>query len=330
MASSLTRPISLGRLSNGLLPFRRLSQWLLAAPHPSLVCEISETHLAAARWDSDGRRLEGFGEEQLPPGMVTPSPVEVNCPKPEELAAIVTRVIAKLPLRGEEVALLLPDPVVRVFILPFETFPSRAEDAAPLLRWRLKKSVPFDVEETIVSSMKQTLPDGRLEVVAAVARQRIVREYEGLFAATGLAPGVVLSSTLSALRLLEEGGATLFVRLSGDNLTSVIVKGPNVCVYRSSIMAGGRDTLEPQAMLDELYPAVAYYQDTWGGNVERVRLVGLGNRFTHFSEVLVKELGCSVMPLVVSTDSRPLPEQAHKLVDQGLEAIVGWGLGAEN
>ena len=67
---------------------------------------------------------------------------------------------------------------MRVFILPFETLPRRADEALPLLRWRLKKSVPFDVDETVVSWMRQNGREGNLEMVTAVARQRIIREYE--------------------------------------------------------------------------------------------------------------------------------------------------------
>ena len=72
---------------------------------------------------------------------------------------------------------------MRVFILPFETLPRRADEALPLLRWRLKKSVPFDVDETVVSWMRQAGRQGALEVVTAVARQRIIREYEDILRA---------------------------------------------------------------------------------------------------------------------------------------------------
>ena len=51
----------------------------------------------------------------------------------------------------------------------------------------------------------------------------------------------------------------------GKTLTTVIVNGANLCVYRSTEMAGEAPLLDPQAMLDEVFPAIAYYQDTWGG-----------------------------------------------------------------
>ena len=91
----------------------------------------------------------------------------------------------KFPNRPPSIALLLPDEVVRVFILSFDTFPRKADEAAPLLRLRLKKSVPFDVEDTTLSWMKQVGRTGNVEVIAALARKEIVREYEQAFESRG-------------------------------------------------------------------------------------------------------------------------------------------------
>ncbi len=56
---------------------------------------------------------------------------------------------------------------------------------------------------------------------------------------------MVLSSTLATLPLIEESGATLLVRMSGKTLTTVIVRGGNLCVYRSTDMASEAALLEP-------------------------------------------------------------------------------------
>lgn len=212
---------------------RRIDRWLHAMPHPSLVVEIAPGHVAAARWGGHGD-LEDVVVESLPAGSVMPSPVDNNIAQPDAVRGALRRVFSRIPTRGAAIAVLVPDPVVRVFILPFENLPRRADEALPLLRWRLKKSVPFDVDETVVSWMRQPARDGSLELVTAVARQRIVREYEEIVESAGGSIGVLLSSTLAALPLLEERGATLLVRLSGRSLTSAIVHGANLCVYRST------------------------------------------------------------------------------------------------
>ncbi len=302
---------------------QHLEQWLNSMPHPGLVCEIAPTHVAVARWTNNHGGLGDSAMENLPEGAVVPSPIEPNLVRVDVVRSALSGVFRKVSFRGPT-ALLIPDPVVRVFILPFETFPRRADEAVPLLRWRLKKSVPFEVEETVVSSMRQGARNGSLEMVAAIARQRIVREYEEVVEAAGMVPGVVMSSTLACLPLLEERGATLLVRMNGRNLTTVIVHGLSLCVYRSTEMAADTSLLEPQAMLDEVFPAIAYYQDTWGGSVDRARVAGLGAREEIFRRALAGELKCSAGSLADAEGPRGLSEEARSLMNQELDPLVGW------
>lgn len=311
--------------SAGHGPIARIGRWLNAMPHPSCVVEIAGHRVAAARWGKNHAQLDSFAVEPLAPGVVMPSPVDANVPQPESLKFALRRLFARVPHHGAPVALLVPDMVVRVFILPFESLPRSAEDALPLLRWRLKKSVPFDVDETVVSWMRQQGKDGNLEVMAAVARQRIIREYEQAIAAVGPSASVVLGSTLASLPLLEDRGATLLVRLSGKTLTTVIARASNLCVYRSSEIAG---ELTPLAMLDEIFPAIAYYQDTWGESVDRARLAGFGSRYDAFHTALADELRVPVGPLTDAVESFRLGSSAKDLVLQDLDALVGWTLNA--
>src|SRR4029077_11343601 len=152
-------------------PMRRLDRWLNAMTHPSLAVEVSPNRVAAARWGKMRGTLESYAVEPVPFGAIVPSPVEVNIAQPDAVRGALRRVFGRVSGHGPDLALLIPDPVVRVFILQFESFPRRADEALPLLRWRLKKSVPFDVDETVVSWMRQDGRDGNLEIVAAVARE---------------------------------------------------------------------------------------------------------------------------------------------------------------
>jgi type IV pilus assembly protein PilM len=321
--SSATNPAS--QLNQtGLV--HKIDRWLNAMPHPALVIELAVSHAAAARWGKVRGSLDSYAIEPVGEGAVVPSPVDANIVKPDAVRSALRRVLSRVPSRGQDVVLLIPDPVVRVFILPFESFPRRADEALPLLRWRLKKSVPFDVDETVVSWMRQSGREGNLEILTAVARSRIVREYEEIVESLGAKVGVVLSSTLSTLPLLEDRGATLLVRMCARTLTTVIVQGGNLCVYRSTEMPAEASLLDPQAMLDEIFPATAYYQDTWGGMIDRVRLSGLGMREEIFRRALTAELKVSVGPLSESDDARQLEASAKDLLQHNLDALVGWNM----
>jgi len=296
-------------------PVRKFDRWLHATPNPGVVVEIASNYVAAAHGSS-------VATEMLPAGSVMPSPMETNITQPGAVKTALDRVLDRVSGRGSSVALLVPDPVVRIFILSFETFPRNQKEALPLLRWRLKKSVPFDVDESILSWMRQNGRLNDLEIVAAIARQRIVREYEELLDSFEARAGVVVSSTLAALPLLEEDGPILMIRMSGKTLTTAVSSGANLCVYRSSEMASEVDSLDPQVMLEEIFPAAAYYQDTYGSPVRGARLSGFGDRAAVFSDAVTKELKVSAAPL--SESASRLDSSSRDLVRQNLDAIAGW------
>lgn len=317
----------------------RLRDWLDQMPHPGVAIEISAGGVAAVRGARRRMVLEAHAFEPLPAGAVTPSPVEPNITDAAAVRAAVGRILERVDGHSAELAVVVPDQVVRVFLLQFDEFPRRSEEAIALLRWRLKKSVPFDVEETVVSYMVQSAGPSSarsaegaagagakvVDVLAAVARQRIVRQYEELLEAAGRSPRVVLSSTLAALPLVEDSRPSLLARLAGRTLTTVIVRRGVLAVYRCSEMSAGADALAPQSVLDEIYPAAAYYQDTWGEAVQQVRMAGFAGRYEEFREAVERELGCSVSPLLASGAlEERLAGDARALVDRQFDALVGW------
>ncbi len=316
----------IGAKSSGTSFIGKIDRWLHAMPHPSLVVEIAADHVAAARWGVSRGSLEGYAAEPLPAGSLMPSPVDANVTQPDAVKEGLRRVFSRLPHRSGPLALLVPDMAVRVFVLPFENLPRKAEDALPLLRWRLKKSVPFDVDETTVSWMRQAGRDGGLEVVTAIARRRILREYEELLETMDVRAGVVLSSSLAALPLLEQSGATLVARLCGSTLTTAVVQGQSLCVYRSTELAAGARQFDAQAVLEEVFPAVAYFQDTWGREIDRAYLAGFGEKADLFRGALGRELNVGVEPISAAGGARDLNPQGKSLLRQGLDGLAGWAM----
>ena len=306
---------------------RRISRWLEALPHPLLACEIAPDYVAAARWTRGGASLDSFAIEPLPAGSIVPSPVETNVANASAVRAAVGQVFGRLRARGQDLALLVPDPVVRVFVLHFDEFPRDPGEAGPLLRWKLKKSVPFEAEETLVSYMRQAPRDEGVDVVTGLARLRIIREYEMLAEAAGMAPGIVMSSTLATLPLIDDRQATLLARVSGTTLTTAIVREGLLLGYRCTDLPADASRLAPQALLDEVYPVTAFYQDSWSEGIKAVRLAGLGDRIDEFRRPLEAELRCPVGALLSSAaiEGR-IRDDARRLADRQLDALVGWML----
>jgi len=306
---------------------RRLARWLDAIPHPVVACEIAADYVAAARWSRTGTGLDAYAIEPLPAGVVLPNPVEANLIDAAEVRGAVGRVFSRLRTKNEDVALLLPDSVIRVFVLHFDVFPRKPEEAIPILRWRLKKSVPFEAEETLISYMRQSPRDEGVDVVTGLARLRIVREYESLVESVGMSPGVVMSSTLAAVPLLPDGRPALLARVAGTTLTTAIVRDGMLCGYRCITLPADARTVTPQALLDEIYPLAAYYQDSWREGIAQVRLAGLHERMSEFREPFERELKCPVQSLLAAAENEgTIGSNEQPLAEHGLEALIGWTL----
>ncbi len=274
--------------------FRRMARWFNAMPHPPLAIEISTERISLVRW-SRGGALEDLAVEALRPGVLAPSAVDANIVDLAAVKAGVESVCKRLQVREGDAALLLPDPVIRVFIQHFEDFPRSSAEALPLLRWRLRKSVPFDLDEMLVS----------------YTRQR---------------PGVVLSSSIAAVALLEDRQRpTLMVRIAGNALTTAIVRGGTLCGYRCTELPVHSSQLAPRMLLDEIFPVAAYYQDTWQEKVQSVVVSGLGARMRDFLPLLEEEFHCPARSLLQSAiKSGRVPEPAQGLADRELEGLLGW------
>jgi type IV pilus assembly protein PilM len=306
---------------------RRLACWLDAMPHPPLAMEIASDRVSLVRWSRMGT-VEGLAVEPLPVRALVPSAVESNIADLPAVQRAAENVCKRLGVReDEDVTLLLPDPVIRVFVQHFAEFPRRRQEALSLLRWKLKKSVPFDIDEMLLSHLRQAAQNDGVNVVTAVARLSIVREYEDVTRAAKLRPGVVLSSSIAAVALLEEDRPTIMARVAGRALTTSTVRGGMLRGYRCTELPAHDGALTPRMLLDEIFPVVAYYQDTWREQIQSLQVAGLDKCLREFAPQLEKELHCPVRSLLQSAVSRgQIPEDARALAERELEGMLGWML----
>jgi len=305
---------------------RRVARWLDAMPYAAVAIEVALDRVAAARW-SRTSSLDGYAVESLPVGALVPSAVEANIVNVAAVKTAISTVCDRLRARDEDVALILPDTVIRVFVQHFEEFPRSAAEAEPMLRWKLKKSVPFEADETLISYMRQAPRESGIDVVTALARLRIIREYESLVESIGLRAGVVMSSSLAAISLLDDEKPTLLARVSGSALTTAIVRRGVLCGYRCTELPAQGASLTPQMLLEEVFPVAAYYQDTWQEAIQSVRVAGFGTRLPEFVRALEDEFRCEVRSLLhAAVQDERIKEDACPLADRELEGLIGWML----
>jgi type IV pilus assembly protein PilM len=259
---------------------------LLLDPPPGMVFEVSEAGIAAARV---GNRTE-LDFRPLQPGVLAVSPLKENVlDEAAFTAAVKALATAHAARKGKDAALILPDFSARTTVLDFDTFPTDAEEQLALIRFRLKRSVPFDVETAAVSFYAQPGAK-RVDVVVVMAPMEIVSRFEAPFRAAGMNPGLVTTSSLAALELAPEGGLTMVAKLTGRSLTLLVRDKSTLKLVRCLELP----TSEMEDITAVLVPTFVYMEDNLGGRAEKLLLCGFGARTEEAKRIFEQELAVGV------------------------------------
>ena len=278
-----------------------LSSWL-ASPPPDAAVEISPERVAVATMSGRGADLvvHGYASEPLPAGAVVPSLTAHNIIDRPRVVAALRTAFDRLGTRPRRVALVIPDIAARVSLLRFDQVPARREDLDQLVRWQLKKSAPFPVDDACVAYSPAGRGGGGHEFLVAMARQEIVREYEGVCDEAGAYAGLVDLATLSVLNLFLSSRDVpqadwLVVHMQPEYTTLAILRGEDVIFYRS------RPEGDDDSLADLVHQTAMYYQDRLSGQgFGRVLLGGSGRipgSLNMATRSLEERLGATVEPI---------------------------------
>src|SRR5580692_7400526 len=262
---------------------------------PRLACEIAADRVLVGRLTDDGRSLAACAALELAPGSVVPDLVEGNLRQGDAVKAVLEEALRSVAGRSHDVIAVVPDAAVRVVLLEFDTLPSDSEEAASVVRFRLKKSLPFDVDKARVSYHSQKTADG-VRVVAAVALASVVEDYEAAFRDAGFSPGVVLPSMLAALGAAEGQKPTLVVKVDARTTSIAILNGEQLQLFRTLENTRGV-TITGEQLAEEVYPSVVFFQDTYHLNIENIFVAGISD-VAGAAPALRAQTGAEVQELV--------------------------------
>lgn len=252
------------------------------AGRPPAAIEIApEGVLAAARPAIRARRnasepAQGnvYAFVPLSPGAIVPGIEEPNLRAPEAVTAAIRSALDEISPRTRAVTVILPDMLVRVFVLDFDSLPAKPSEAIPVVRFRLRKMVPFEVEHAGVSYQVLSQNASEWKVLAAVVPGPILAEYETAVRAAGYEPGAVLSSSLAALESFESMEAIMAANLSAHTITTTIATGQELLLYRTLDLP--QDPAHRVAEIQRsIAVASAYFEDKLGSRPRTLHYAGV-------------------------------------------------------
>ena len=274
----------------------QIQRWITEPP-PDHLFEITETCLVGASPRNPGQtRQEILGERAL-----AASPSAPNLLKPHLFREALPRVSGTIAPRRTGTALVIPDYAVRMSIVDFEQFPAGDAERTALLRFRLRKSVPFHIDEAQLAYAVQLQEPKHIEVLAVAIARPILDEYERIFTDGGYRVGLVTPSCIATLRLCgSPTGMMLLAKAAGSTLSVLLVESGRVRLIRCLDLAGSEDQpseREDRSILAILQQTIAYAEDQLGQRVSRLLLCGFGPETEALGKLAQREFGVPYSPL---------------------------------
>jgi len=263
-------------------------------PRPRLACEITPEGIIAARAAEKQPRLEAFTGRRLNEGVIAPGLNGPNVLNAEALRNALNGALGAVAGKSRDVIIVLPDVAIRVVLLDFEALPAKPEEAEPVIRFRLKKSLPFDVEQAVLA-YDVARSGGNIRVVAAVSPKAIVEEYEKAFRDAGYSPGVVLPSSLAALGLIEGERPTLVLKVDPMNITIVAVERQELRLVRTLDNPRGVNVSAAE-LAEAVLPSIVFFEDTFSARIEKIYVGGLAP-LQELAALLHEQTGAQVAEL---------------------------------
>ena len=259
---------------------------------PALACEIGSQFVAGGRL-SHGT-LATHSVRRLPAGAVTPSLTGTNIADAEAVRRALSEVLSAVGGGGKrDVITVLPDAAVRVLLLDFDTLPTDRDEATAIIRFRLKKSLPFDVEHAAVSYDRMPSSTG-VRTVVALSPANVVAEYEQVVREAGYEPGVVLPSILGALGIVNDDRAAMLVKVDFETTSIALTDASGLRLLRTIEHPSGISAADE--LSNAVHASLLFYEDSTGSRIGRVYVTGsnadasVASRLAAENEVAVEAL----------------------------------------
>jgi type IV pilus assembly protein PilM len=188
-------------------------------------------------------------DDVFAPGVVTPA---------LQNEAVFAEVLRRMKLetgRWDKVSLLLPDAWFRMNIIELQSLPERTNEAAEVIRWSLRRTMPIDPSELRLSYEVLSRIPPRILAVSAV--EATIAAIERLFAAAGIEVILIEPAGLNIWNAITAREATttrdrIFFYVRERDFTTAVFRGPQPLFIRSRNLDGNR-TLQQEIKLSATY-----------------------------------------------------------------------------
>jgi hypothetical protein len=228
--------------------------------------------------DRHGFRLRAFREAALPRDPFQHGPLGGPPRDPAAFREIVAGLVKSVPGGVRDASLVLPDTWLRVNFSESGDLPKSADAMDEVLRWKLRRLVPFRVDELRVGATEVSPLPGQQEprrLLLGFAAEPLLAQVEEAFSAAGVRLGQVTNASLALLSALaapvpqkEAGSSAAFAAIvlaATEGYTLIFARGNEPVLHRYKAFTGtlpegsrtsfvARDLKLTRNFLDEHFP----------------------------------------------------------------------------
>jgi type IV pilus assembly protein PilM len=241
-------------------------------PRPRVACEVSMERVVAARAADKAAALESATAQTLPAGALLPGLQQANLAERKPVVDALRDSLGTVAGRSRDVVLVIPDATTRIMLLDFDTLPDKLEDAEGVVRFRLKKSLPFDIDQSAVSFDRQVAADKSLRVIAAVTPRAVIEEYESAVREAGYNPGTVIPSIIAALGAVDATAPAMIIKVESGITSFAIVDQNQLLLYRA--LENGA-VVTGESLIDDVNTSLVYFEDRYNVALDRLLVSGV-------------------------------------------------------
>ena len=235
---------------------------LFRPQRPLWACEFTSKHLIVGGVNSSRKRISTKGISILPADVLSGSLSEKNIAEPQTVLQYLKELMGQAGYKGHEIGVVIPDDAARISFLTAESLPGTEEERAAFIRWKLKKTVPFDVDTAQIAfnvmGTRLTGDNKGTDLLVALSPKSVIEEYERLMESLGYEAGYVVPSSLAALNLFTVPNEdVLFLKIAPGCIATTVFQKGRPEFYRK---------VAEMPLFDAIYPTLMYYQDKLGGS----------------------------------------------------------------
>lgn len=274
-------------------------------------------------------RLDAYLVAPFPADTVKLSLREPNVQNTSGFVAGIRESYLRLLTPIKRVSVSLPDSIGRVMLLNLETRFKNREEGRDIIRWKLKKSLPFDIGEVHLDYQVLTEREtGEIVTLVALVSRQVVNQYEELLLEAGLEPGKIDFTTFNRYRLfanrLELAEYAAFMTCFGKSVSILIFNSGILEFYRSKEIPG--TSLDADRVFREINSSLLVHKERHPGHtINQVYCSASTDEAELFRSVVAETVGLE--PLSLDVD-RVVSRKEGLTVDNKTLNLLSASLGA--